>query len=52
MSFTIEREKQNRMSLLDIAIIREDKTYTTSVYRNPTFSGVYTHFDSFFTIYL
>ena len=25
----------------------EDKTFTTSVYRKPTFSGVYTHFDSF-----
>ena len=47
MSFTIEREKQNRMSFLDIAIIREDKTFTTSVYCKPIFSGVYTHFDSF-----
>ena len=47
MSFAIEREKQNRMSFLDIAIICEDKTFTTSVYRKPTFSGVYTHFDSF-----
>ena len=47
MSFTIEREKQNRMSFLDIAIICEDKTFTTSVYRKPTFSGVYTNFDNF-----
>ena len=47
MSFTTEREKQSRMSFLDIAIIRENKTFTTSVYRKPTFSGVYTHFDSF-----
>ena len=47
MSFTTEREKQNRMSFLDIAITREDKTFTTCVYRKPTFSGVYTHFDSF-----
>ena len=47
MSFTIEREKQNRMSFLDIAIIREDKTFTTSVYRKPTLSGVYANFDSF-----
>ena len=46
MLFTIEHEKQNRMSFLDIAIIREDKTFTTSVYYEPTFSGVYTHFDS------
>ena len=35
------------MSFLDIATIREDKTFTTSVYRKPTFTGVYTHFDSF-----
>ena len=47
MSFTIEREKQNRMSFLGIAIIRKNKTFTTSVYLKPTFSGVYTHFDSF-----
>ena len=47
MSFTIERKKQNKMSFLDVEIIREDKTFTTSVYRKPTFSGVYTYFDSF-----
>ena len=47
MSFTIEREKQNRMSFLDIAILREDKTFTSSVHRKATFSAVYTHFDSF-----
>ena len=28
-------------------IIHEDKTFTTSVYRKPTFSGFYTHFGSF-----
>ena len=32
---------------LDIAIILEYKTFTTSVYDKPIFSGVYTHFDSF-----
>ena len=47
MSYTIESEKQNVVSLLDRHIFREDKTFTTSVYRKPTFSGVYTHFDSF-----
>ena len=31
MSFTIESEKQNRMSYLDVQIIPEDKTFTTSV---------------------
>ena len=47
MSFTIESEKQNRIFFFDVQIIREDKTFTTSVYRKPTFSGAYTHFDSF-----
>ena len=32
MSFTTENEKQNRMSFLDVQIIREDQTFTTSVY--------------------
>ena len=36
------------MSFLDVQIIREDKTFTNSVYRKPTFSRVYTQFDSFF----
>ena len=47
MSFTTEREKQNRMFFLDVQIIGEDKTFTTPVYCRSTFSGVYTHFDSF-----
>ena len=47
MLFTIENEKQNRMSFLDVQIICEDRTFITSVYRKPTFNGVYTHFGSF-----
>ena len=47
MSFAIEREKPNKMSSLDVKIIREDKTFTTSVSRKPTFSGLYTNFDGF-----
>ena len=47
MSFTIQSEKQNRMSFFDVQIICEDKTFTTFVDCKPTFSGVYTHFDSF-----
>ena len=35
------------MSFLDVQIIHEDKTFTTSVYRKPTFSEVHRHFDSF-----
>ena len=47
ISLTIENEKDNRMSFLDVNIIREKDKFTTSVYCKPTFSGIYTHFDSF-----
>ena len=47
VSLFIENEKDNRMSFLDLSIIREKDKFTTSVYRKPTFSGIYTHFDSF-----
>ena len=35
------------MSFLDVKIIRQKDRFTTSVYRKPTFSGIYTNFDSF-----
>ena len=47
MSYAIRNEKQNRMSFLDVQIICEDKKFIISVYRKPTFIGVYTHFESF-----
>ena len=47
MSFTIETEQENKISFLDVNVIREQGEFITSVYRKPTFSGVYTHFDSF-----
>ena len=47
ISFAIEPEKQNRMSFLDVQIIREDKAFTTSVYCKPTFSRVSTHLNRF-----
>ena len=40
ISFTIENEKDNRMSFLDVNIIREKDKFTTSVYHKPTFSGI------------
>ena len=45
--FSIEKEKDNGMSFLEVNIIREKDKFTTSVYRKRTFSGIYTHFDSF-----
>ena len=47
MSVRIENKKQNIMSCLDIQVIGDDKKFTTSVYFKPTFSGVYTHWESF-----
>ena len=47
MAFTIENEMQNKLTFLDVQIIREDKKFTFSVYCKATFGGVYTHFDSF-----
>ena len=47
ISFTIENEKDNRMSFLDVNIIREKDKFTTSVYHKPTFSRIYTHFNNF-----
>ena len=47
MSFTIESEKQNRISFLDVKIVREDKTFTSSIHGKPTFIGVYKHFNNF-----
>ena len=40
-------EKQNRMSVPQVQIIRENKTFTTFVHRKPTFSEVCTYFDNF-----
>ena len=45
--FTSEIEENNCMSFLDIKITRELNSFSTSVYRKPTFGGVFTNFDSF-----
>ena len=47
MSFSMETEKENKLSFLDVEVIREQGKSTTTVYRKPTFSGVYSNFESF-----
>ena len=47
IKFTSEIEENNCMSFLDIKITRELNSFSTSVYRKPTFSGAFTTFDSF-----
>ena len=45
--FTSEIEENNSLSFLDIKINRDNNRFLTSVYSKPTFSGVFTNFDSY-----
>ena len=40
-------KNENKLFFLDVEIIREQGKFTTTVYRKPTFSGVYSNFESF-----
>ena len=42
-----EIEENGSLSFLDITITRENNKFVTSVYRKPTFSGIFTNFESF-----
>ena len=45
--FSLEKEKDGRLSFLDINIFREKGKLVTNVYRKKPFSSVYTNFNSF-----
>ena len=47
IKFTSEIEEDGSLSFLDITITCENNKLVTSVYRKPTFSGVFTNFESF-----
>lgn len=47
MQFTSEVEQNNTFSFLNIKISHEMNKFTTSAYRKPAFSGVFTNFTSF-----
>ena len=47
MKFTFKKEQNNFFNFLNVKVIREDNVFTTLVYRKTSFSGVYTHFDSY-----
>ena len=52
IKFTFEHEHNNSFSFLYVKICCENNKLTTSVYRKPTFSGVFTNFKSFIpTVY-
>ena len=47
ITFASEIKENNSISFPDIKINRENNRFLTSVYRNPTFSGVFTNFDNY-----
>ena len=47
MSFSMETEKENKLSFLDVEIICKQGKFTTTVYQKPAFSVVYVNFESF-----
>ena len=47
VTFSFEEEKNGKMSFFDEEISRDNGKFVTTVYRKPTFSGAYTHFESF-----
>ena len=50
--FPLNKKKNGNLSLLDVEVSREKGKFVTTVYRKPTFNGVYTHFEGFLpTVY-
>ena len=46
IKFTIEWEKHNILSFLDLLIIRQNNKYVATVYRKPTTTNLYLFYDS------
>ena len=51
INFTVEKKNVGSLSFLDINICRKNGKFVTSVYRKPTFSGVFTNYESFIPMY-
>ena len=47
LEFTMEGEKDNRLPFMDVLVERAGDKFIRSVYRKPTFTGLYTRWDSF-----
>ena len=47
MSFSFEQELNGKLSFPEVEVSRQQDKFVTTVYRKPSFSGVYTHFDNF-----
>ena len=51
VNFTVEKENVGSLSFLDVKICRKNGKFVTSVYRKPTFSGVFTNYESLIPTY-
>ena len=47
LSFTMEEENDNKLPFLDVLVERDELVFLTSVYRKPTFRGLYLSWDAF-----
>ena len=47
INFTVEQENFGSLSFLDVKCVRKNGKFVTSVYRKPTFSGIFTSYESF-----
>ena len=47
IKFTYEIEQNGKIAFLDVLLIRKQKEIQTTVYRKPTHSDIYLHWDSF-----
>ena len=47
LKFTMEKEANQTLPFLDVKIEKENGQFLTSIYRKPTFTGQYIHWDSF-----
>ena len=46
-AFTMEEEKNNELPFLDVLVERGKSVFLTSIYRKPTFTGLYLSWDAF-----
>ena len=47
LKFTVEKEQNNSFTFLDVLVVKDGTGFLTSVYRKPTFTGQYIHWNSF-----
>ena len=46
IEFTMEMEKDRRITFQDVAVTRRDGAFTTEMYRKPIHTDLYTHYTS------